>query len=580
MTQESVHTTQPVTTGAPAPVFSTHQRLSWLIHGQSKKGKSTLAATAPKPVLVLDAEGSWRFIPGSIRYWDPLHETPPVWDGTWDICIVHVREWSTVDMVYKYLLQWPNLFTTTGPVSVVVDSITEIQRRCFVPDTDLLTPTGWIPIADVEPGDVVAQYERDTERVSFVPVDDVQRFHHSGEIVTIKTNFADVAVTPDHRMLVRNTKQHPTYERSAESLIGGTHYLPVAGVSDGSIDAPTDDEIRLIVALQADSYHATTNVYAFNLRKIHKKQRLEALCRATGVRYRRIEGKNGWTHFRVWRNAIIDKWLPEKTYQWPMLMWPVHARRVFIDELGRWDGSHSIRGVHYGTTNEQNAEVIAAVAVSSGYGVNDRTGTTRIGTPYHRIHLSNFAWRRSGRSDFIATEPYDGPVHCVTVPSGFLVTRRHGKTTIAGNCKQNLKGTEAMKIQDWGVLLSAMDSTIRGFRDLCLIPQLTVRCVVFISETRESNTGRMVPYMQGQIAVSLPYWVDICGYMYPDYDLDANGQATREKRTIWISPHPQYEAGERVQGRLGGALTFYKPPDGAVGIEIDWWMRVVFGLTG
>jgi hypothetical protein len=275
VTQEEVSVAAPVATGGPAPVYSTHQRLSWLIHGQSKKGKSTLAATSPKPVLVLDAEGSWRFIPGNIVYWDPLNETPPVYDGTWDICIVHIREWATVHMVYQYLLQWPNLFTTAGPISVVIDSITEIQRRC----------------------------------------------------------------------------------------------------------------------------------------------------------------------------------------------------------------------------------------------------------------------------------------------------------------KMNLKGTEAMKIADWGVLLSAMDSTIRGFRDLCLIPQLTIRCVVFISETRENSQGRQVPYMQGQIATSLPYWVDICGYMYPDYDADANGQQTRECRRIWISPHTQYEAGERVQGKLGGVLTFYKPPDNTVGTEIDWWMRVVFGLT-
>jgi hypothetical protein len=274
-TQGNVSTATPVVTGGPVPVFATHQRLSWLIHGMSKKGKSTLSATAPKPVLVLDAEGSWRFIPGNIVYWDPLNETPPVYDGMWDICIVHVREWATVHLVYQYLLQWPNLFTTSGPVSVVIDSITEVQRRC----------------------------------------------------------------------------------------------------------------------------------------------------------------------------------------------------------------------------------------------------------------------------------------------------------------KANLKGTEAMKIADWGILLSAMDSTIRGFRDLCLIPQLTVRCIVFVSETRESNTGRLVPYMQGQIATSLPYWVDICGYMYPDYDVDANGQQTRECRRIWISPHQQYEAGERVQGKLGGVLTFYKPPEGTVGIEIDWWMRVVFGLT-
>lgn len=266
----------------PVTPFGTHQRLSMLIHGMSKRGKSSLAATAPKPLLVLDAEGSWRFIPGKIVYWDPMRETPPTYPtdpkaitpanptGEWDICVVHVQEWSTVQMVYQYLLQWPLPF-----VSVVIDSITEIQRRC----------------------------------------------------------------------------------------------------------------------------------------------------------------------------------------------------------------------------------------------------------------------------------------------------------------KANLKGTEVMKIQDWGVLLSVMDATIRGFRDLCLIPQLAVRCVVFVSETRESQTGRLVPHMQGQIATSLPYWVDICGYLYQDYEVDGNGQATREIRRLWITPHPQYESGERVQGALGASLTFIKPAAGTTGVDIEWWMRIVFGLV-
>lgn len=256
---------QPV---QPEVIFTTHERLSMLIHGMSKRGKSSLAATAPLPILVLDAEGSWRFIPGRIKYWDPMRETPPTYDGTWDICVVHVQEWATVQLVYQYLTQWPLSFVT-----VVIDSITEIQRRC----------------------------------------------------------------------------------------------------------------------------------------------------------------------------------------------------------------------------------------------------------------------------------------------------------------KANLKGTDAMKIQDWGVLLSVMDATIRGFRDLCLIPQLAVRCVVFVSETMETQTGRLVPAMQGQIARSLPYWVDICGYIFIDYELDENNQATKEVRRLWITPHQQYEAGERVQGRLGPYLTVSRPPPGTVGTDIAWWMKIVFG---
>src|SRR6266498_3414163 len=106
-------------------VFTPEQRLSMLIHAGSKIGKSTLSATAPKPILVLDAEGSWRFIPARKIYWDPAMYAPPVCDGTWDVCIVTVREWQTVDLVYRCLTQ-----TETCFVSLCVDSITEIQRRC------------------------------------------------------------------------------------------------------------------------------------------------------------------------------------------------------------------------------------------------------------------------------------------------------------------------------------------------------------------------------------------------------------------------------------------------------------------
>lgn len=245
-------------------------RLSILIHAGAKVGKSTLTSTAPKPVLVLDAEGSWRFIPVRKTYWNPMNGAPPQCNGEWDACIVQVNNWQTVEMTYKWLTQSETCFT-----SVVVDSITEIQRRC----------------------------------------------------------------------------------------------------------------------------------------------------------------------------------------------------------------------------------------------------------------------------------------------------------------KQNLKGIEALRIQDWGVLLNLMDSVIRGFRDLTLIEGSNVRCVVFVAETRQnSTTNKWVPYMQGQIAVSLPYWTDVVGYLYASYENDSNGQATREIRQMISRPHPQFEAGERVQGRLPNPVTIYKPDEGMIGDDIERWMYKIYDL--
>lgn len=108
--------------------------LSMLIHSASKEGKSTLSSTAPTPILVLDAEGSWKFIdtvgyrgtrPLRKRNWNPLVEGVPRYDGTWDVVRVHVESWQTMIEVYRHLTQTEHDF-----VSIVLDSITEVQRRC------------------------------------------------------------------------------------------------------------------------------------------------------------------------------------------------------------------------------------------------------------------------------------------------------------------------------------------------------------------------------------------------------------------------------------------------------------------
>lgn len=110
------------------------QGFSLLLHGASKSGKSTLGMTVPYPALVLDAEGSTKFIRtkgfGSAdklrrTYWDPTLTGPPAFDGTWDVCIVRATEWRTIKMCADYLGSGQHGFR-----SIVLDSVTEIQNKC------------------------------------------------------------------------------------------------------------------------------------------------------------------------------------------------------------------------------------------------------------------------------------------------------------------------------------------------------------------------------------------------------------------------------------------------------------------
>lgn len=128
-------------------------------------------------------------------------------------------------------------------------------------------------------------------------------------------------------------------------------------------------------------------------------------------------------------------------------------------------------------------------------------------------------------------------------------------TEVQRRAKSNIAGAETMEgYKKWGDLLTLMDVLIRGFRDLTLHPTNPVQVVVFIAETRLSQSGKWRPYMQGQIDIALPYWVDVIGYLFVDHALDVNGQPTQEVRRLLVSPNDKFEAGERVQGRLRGEI--------------------------
>lgn len=111
------------------------ENLCSLIHGEPGVGKSWLGQTTPEPRLVLDAEGGSRHpkridqegrvhrVPKVV--WDPMREPPPVADGTWESCHVFVRDYQVFEKSYEWLNTYDHPFR-----SVVVDSLTEVQKRC------------------------------------------------------------------------------------------------------------------------------------------------------------------------------------------------------------------------------------------------------------------------------------------------------------------------------------------------------------------------------------------------------------------------------------------------------------------
>lgn len=107
------------------------KRLRAVIFGQAKLGKSTLAETCPGPRLILDAEGGTEFLLNPQTVWADVNQPPPTVNaageplGPNDSVVLFVGDWRTFTMAHQWLQSGQHPF-----VSVVLDSLTELQKRC------------------------------------------------------------------------------------------------------------------------------------------------------------------------------------------------------------------------------------------------------------------------------------------------------------------------------------------------------------------------------------------------------------------------------------------------------------------
>ncbi len=122
-------------------------------------------------------------------------------------------------------------------------------------------------------------------------------------------------------------------------------------------------------------------------------------------------------------------------------------------------------------------------------------------------------------------------------------------TEIQKRCLDAIVGTNVPLMQDWGTLLRQMESLVRQFRDLTMHPTKPVEVVVFITTTRTDDTKQRRPNVQGQLAITLPQFVDVVGFLYTQASTDGLSL----DRFLLVQPYPGYVAKDRTD-RLGQTI--------------------------
>lgn len=324
---------------------------------------------------------------------------------------------------------------------VSVREILMAERRghgkCFHPETEVLTQAcGWIRGLEVRSNEAIVQAwplsTGDIELEWVIPDEIGAMDHPSGEMVVLEGETVSMGVTPDHRTVASRAGRFVVVPPVG---IEKSDTIPSSGVLLGgeAFTGKQVAEIRVAVAVQADGSYEDDGSIDIRFRKQRKVDRLLTLLAAANISYRKFPvDQNGYTRFRIPAGQArrVKQYLTrEKTFPFAAVTWSLEARFAVIDEARFWDGSEEDGGYRYSTKHKQCADVMQALAATTGRRSrcsSDREWwRTRVSLPERSEH----SMRKMKRE----TLKWEGSVFAVSVPSTYLLCRFRGTVFVTGN---------------------------------------------------------------------------------------------------------------------------------------------------
>lgn len=323
--------------------------------------------------------------------------------------------------------------------------ITKAVMFCVDGETEFLTPTGWKKIEDYA-GEQIAQYLPDGN-IEFVTPERYVKNDYSEDFIKIKAQGIDQLLTPEHRVVYRNTTGK-LKEITAEQL-EENHNKTAYGFKGKFISHFTysgngiplsDDEIRFHVAFKADGTYqrSHTNRAQFQFSKIRKITQMINLLDRLGWDYS-VTVKEYGTWIYVTTPYHIDKDFGDEWYNFTSSQLFIIAEEVLL-----WDG-YKERGT-FSSKQKKDVDYIQFVWACSGYGTNifEASGVwvvTRC--TYSERSLQSKAPKRVTR-----VKIQDQHSYCFTVPSSMVVFRRNNKIFVSGNCPMDVSASMSKEEKD------------------------------------------------------------------------------------------------------------------------------------
>lgn len=329
------------------------------------------------------------------------------------------------------------------------DTIVKEERslaKCFHPDTEVLTKTGWKRILSLVDGEEVLQavpgFGGEVVFEWVVPQEVFSMRNEFDHLLHFENEGIDLLVTPDHKMLVwPSTGSGPWRSVSAEQFAERKYrYWANGGWLEQRASLGTrakEHMLRLAVATQADGNFNGRRI-RFGFTKKRKIERMRALLRIAAAHNKRFAAVESTRRrvttftFNAEISSRIKALLDGKSLPWWWVQLRYEARQWILNEAQYWDGHKGprMRCYHYSNTDEQSIDVLQAIAHVTG--MKTRKVEKETYEPQHSrrwvLSVKDHNHTRSGNLTTTKV-PYRGQVACLTVDSHCVLVRRANSTT-------------------------------------------------------------------------------------------------------------------------------------------------------
>ena len=320
-----------------------------------------------------------------------------------------------------------------------------IRDECLTGNHELLTPDGWVSIKDIRPKDVVLQFDGVTGTSSFGEVSTIST-HYAPKLYDFKSKngYVNLTCTPNHRLVkrTRSKKNYFTHLASTEGVKSHqwVHSVPLR---------ETEPDLARELSLWDKFYIATTYLgskvkgqtskttsLVVSSRDKDKMDYFKDLLIALEIPYSVYEYSSPHKIiFRVDNVGLYGlekeriKTLPKYDLTQLSREW-CHA---YLEEVLYWSGYERIGSVKFSSSKLEDLEWLQEISTLLGY-------KTRLFEELSVVHKSPryrlVVITTCNHTEQVAVETRElqgADVYGVSVPTGFVVTRKDGVTCVTGN---------------------------------------------------------------------------------------------------------------------------------------------------